>query len=174
MLSPQTTRWSPISTRSAERVTVCHGRSFHDWAIVVDSSIEGSSPMSFRVTIRIDLDAEQSLGPGKIALLERMRSTKSLSQAARELGMSYRCAWCLLESLNSTFDEPVIITSVGGKHGGGSEITPFGLMLIEAYRGLERDVVARAQRALRNVRAQAKAPSSTSARLKRTSVSKRS
>ena len=65
-----------------------------------------------------------------------------LSQAARELEMSYRRAWQLLDSLNQSFGEPVILTSVGGKGGGGTTITPLGASLIDAYRELERDVTA--------------------------------
>ena len=95
-----------------------------------------------RVKLRIDFGEENAVGPGKIALLERMRDTGSLSQAARELEMSYRRAWQLLDSLNQSFGEPVILTSVGGKGGGGTTITPLGISLIDAYRELERDVTA--------------------------------
>jgi molybdate transport system regulatory protein len=97
-----------------------------------------------KVRLRIDFGDENAVGPGKIALLERMRDTGSLSQAARELNMSYRRAWQLLESLNTSFREPVILTSVGGKGGGGSVVTELGEALIEAYRRLERDSSERA------------------------------
>ncbi|HEY8538780.1 MAG TPA: LysR family transcriptional regulator [Steroidobacteraceae bacterium] len=108
--------------------------------------------MSLKVRLRIDLDDAHAVGPGKIALLERMRDCGSLSQAARELDMSYRRAWQLLDSLNTSFREPVIVTSIGGKGGGGSEITPLGLELIEAYRALEAQVTALAQRRFKPLR----------------------
>lgn len=99
---------------------------------------------TLRVKLRIDFGADSAVGPGKIALLERMRDSGSLSQAARELKMSYRRAWQLLESLNTSFREPVVITSIGGKGGGGTVITELGEALIAAYRELEADVSQKA------------------------------
>lgn len=100
---------------------------------------------SLKVRLRIDFGPDNAVGPGKIALLERMRASGSLSQAARELNMSYRRAWQLQESLNAAFKEPVIITSVGGKGGGGSTITELGDQLIDAYRRLENESLAKAR-----------------------------
>lgn len=97
-----------------------------------------------KVTLRIDFDRNNAIGPGKIALLERMRDCGSLSQAARDLDMSYRRAWQLLSSLNQSFREPLVITAVGGSGGGGSTLTPLGAQVIDAYRSFERDVNARA------------------------------
>jgi molybdate transport system regulatory protein len=91
------------------------------------------------IRLRIDLDPNTSVGPGKIALLERIEATGSLSQAARELGISYRRAWLLLDDLNHAFVEPATTTSVGGTGGGGAQLTPFGKALIAAYREIERE-----------------------------------
>jgi molybdate transport system regulatory protein len=110
--------------------------------------------MSLKVRVRIDFDDLHSVGPGKIALLERMRECGSLSQAARELDMSYRRAWQLLDSLNTSFNDPVIVTSVGGRGGGGSEITALGLALIDTFRALEKEVAAIAQQRLKPLRSQ--------------------
>lgn len=101
---------------------------------------------ALRITLRVDFDEDSAVGPGKIALLERMRDHGSLSQAARELKMSYRRAWQLLESLNVSFREPVVRTSIGGAGGGGTTLTPLGDSLIDAYRNLERETTARAAR----------------------------
>ncbi|HKE95185.1 MAG TPA: LysR family transcriptional regulator [Povalibacter sp.] len=100
---------------------------------------------TFSVKLRIDFGVDNAVGPGKIALLERMRDSGSLSQAARELNMSYRRAWQLLESLNASFREPVVLTSIGGKGGGGSVVTDLGEQLIAAYRGIEQEVASRAR-----------------------------
>ena len=94
------------------------------------------------------------MGPGKIALLEQIARDGSLSQAARELKMSYRraCyrrAWLLLESLNGCFVEPVALTAKGGRGGGGATLTPFGRELIRAYRKLDAEIQVRALRHLR-------------------------
>jgi molybdate transport system regulatory protein len=99
---------------------------------------------ALRVRLRVDFSENSAVGPGKIALLERMRETGSLSQAARELKMSYRRAWQLLDSLNQSFREPVVHTSVGGRGGGGTAITDFGIELVTAYRELEKDIMAQA------------------------------
>jgi molybdate transport system regulatory protein len=89
------------------------------------------------IRLRIDFGATSSVGPGKIVLLEQIASTGSLSQAARELGMSYRRAWQLLDDLNHSFDAAVARASVGGAGGGGVELTAFGVELIRAYREAE-------------------------------------
>jgi molybdate transport system regulatory protein len=92
---------------------------------------------SLGVRLRIDLAPGSSIGPGKIALLEHIEASGSLSQAARELGMSYRRAWLLLDDLNHVLEEPVSTASVGGAGGGGARLTEFGRRLIAAYRELE-------------------------------------
>jgi len=100
------------------------------------------------VRFRIDFAKNSSLGPGKIRLLEAIRDTGSLSRGARSMGMSYRRAWLLVESLKQTFREPLTVASTGGKDGGGMLVTEFGDALIESYRELERDFAALAARRL--------------------------
>jgi len=101
-----------------------------------------------RVRFRIDFAEHSSLGPGKIRLLEAIRDSGSLSQAARNIGMSYRRAWLLVESLKQSFRQPVTVASAGGKDGGGMLVTAFGDALIQSYRDLERDFVSLASRRL--------------------------
>ncbi len=103
------------------------------------------------VRFRVDFGREGSIGPGKIALLERIGSGGSLSQAARELGMSYRRAWQLLASLNASFDERVVLSTKGGRGGGGALLTPFGRLLVRVYRDFEADLQRRAARAFAGV-----------------------
>jgi molybdate transport system regulatory protein len=93
---------------------------------------------SLGVRLRVDLGPGSSIGPGKVALLERIEASGSLSQAARELGMSYRRAWLLLDDLNHILGEPVSTASVGGAGGGGARLTQFGRRLIAAYREVEQ------------------------------------
>lgn len=100
------------------------------------------------VRFRIDFAEHSSIGPGKIRLLEAIRESGSLSQGARNLGMSYRRAWLLVESLKQTFREPVTVASMGGKDGGGMLVTEFGDALINSYRELEREFAAMAARRL--------------------------
>lgn len=97
------------------------------------------------VRFRIDFNPHCSIGPGKIALLEAIGRTGSLRQAARELGMSYRYAWRLLDSINHSFTELSTTSSVGGAGGGGVELTTFGADLIRRYRAFARRVDRLAQ-----------------------------
>lgn len=87
------------------------------------------------------LDSGARMGPGKAALLESVRDTGSISAAARALGMDYKRAWMLLETLDRAFDTPVVERSTGGPGGGGAMLTPFGLDLLGRYRRLEAAVV---------------------------------
>jgi len=99
------------------------------------------------VSFRVDFSPECAVGPGKIALLEHIAASGSLSEAARKLGMSYRRAWLLLEDLNTSFQQPVAQMSVGGRGGGGASLTPFGTELVTAYRAFETHIKKRAQTA---------------------------
>lgn len=104
------------------------------------------------IRFRIDFTEYSNLGPGKIALLEGIRTYRSVSEAARQMGMSYRRAWLLLDSLNKTFDVPATVNSTGGRGGGGAEITPFGVLLIERYREVERQLNQVAGECLKEIR----------------------
>jgi len=108
------------------------------------------------VRFRVDFGREGAIGPGKIALLEQIERSGSLSQAARELGMSYRRAWQLLDSLNHCFRERVAVTAKGGRRGGGATLTAFGRELIRIYREFDAEIQARAARHFRPLLRQAR------------------
>jgi len=110
------------------------------------------------VRFRVDFGVDEAVGPGKIALLEQIGRGGSLSQAARDLKMSYRRAWQLLESLNTTFREPVVLTQKGGRGGGGATLTPFGRALIESYRAFDAEVQALAGEAFASLTGNARGP----------------
>jgi molybdate transport system regulatory protein len=105
------------------------------------------------VRFRIDFAGHSSVGPGKICLLEAIRDAGSLLRAAHNIGMSYRRAWLLVESLKQSFGEPVTVASTGGKNGGGMLVTEFGDTLIKNYRELERDFATLAERRLHRINA---------------------
>lgn len=87
--------------------------------------------------IRLLIGADTALGPGKAALLESIARHGSIAAAARELGMSYRRAWNLADSINNAFVQPLVATATGGKGGGGASVTPFGLQVLARYRAIE-------------------------------------
>jgi molybdate transport system regulatory protein len=96
--------------------------------------------------LRIVFPDERQIGPGKADLLEAIGRSGSISSAARDLGMSYRRAWLLVDELGKLFKRPLVTTAAGGAHGGGAELTDFGRALIAAYRRIE-DRAAEAARA---------------------------
>ena len=86
------------------------------------------------IKLSIILESGARIGPGKAALLESIRQTGSISAAARDMGMSYKRAWLLLDSMNRAFKEPVTEAVTGGPGGGGAILTPFGADLLDRYR----------------------------------------
>jgi molybdate transport system regulatory protein len=75
-----------------------------------------------------------------VALFEEIEQQKSMRKAAATLGMSYRRAWSLVQSMNAAARKPLVETSTGGNRGGGTLVTPFGKAAILAYHGLEAAV----------------------------------
>lgn len=89
------------------------------------------------LTLRVMGAGSPAIGPGKAALVEHIARSGSISSAARTMGMSYRRAWQLVEALNESFAEPVVVTAVGGKRGGGAKVTAFGYDLVRRFRAME-------------------------------------
>jgi molybdate transport system regulatory protein len=87
--------------------------------------------------LRILSAKNPAMGPGKARLVTLIADTGSISAAARRMGMSYRRAWQLVEALNRSFDQPVVLTAVGGKRGGGAVVTDFGKRLVKSYHAME-------------------------------------
>ncbi|MBC7756953.1 MAG: LysR family transcriptional regulator [Bdellovibrio sp.] len=77
------------------------------------------------------------MGPGKADLLEAIQQKGSISAAALSMGMSYKRAWDLVNTMNKSFKQAVVATSVGGGKGGGAQITEFGLQILTRYRAIE-------------------------------------
>jgi molybdate transport system regulatory protein len=95
-----------------------------------------------RLTLRIDFDQGRALGPGKIKLLELIDALGSISAAGRQMGMSYRRAWLLIDDLNQSFRQPVVASRVGGAHGGGAALTDLGCAVVRHYRAAEAAALA--------------------------------
>jgi molybdate transport system regulatory protein len=90
-----------------------------------------------RLILRVDLASGARIGPGKVALLEEIARSGSISAAGRALKMSYRRAWELVEDLNRHLGTPVLATAAGGAGGGGAQLTEAGVRLVTEYRALE-------------------------------------
>src|ERR1700680_1006532 len=90
------------------------------------------------LSVRIDLDTEGRIGPGKIQLLENIHACGSISAAGRAMDMSYKRAWDLVDEINRICRHAAVERQTGGKKGGGAILTPFGLSLVARYRKIER------------------------------------
>jgi molybdate transport system regulatory protein len=109
---------------------------------------EESAAAGDRLNIRIDLAGGLRIGPGKVAVLEEIARSGSISAAGRALRMSYRRTWELVEELNTGLGAPVVETAAGGSGGGGTVLTPAGKAVIERYRAIEMDAAVAARKHL--------------------------
>ena len=94
------------------------------------------------LSVRIDLDAEGRIGPGKIQLLENIQKLGSISAAGRAMDMSYKRAWDLVDEINRVCRQTTVAPQTGGKNGGGAVLTPFGLSLVARYRKIDREAAS--------------------------------
>jgi molybdate transport system regulatory protein len=101
--------------------------------------------MSTRLTIRLDFELGRRLGAGKIALLESIDKTGSISAAGRAHQMSYRRAWLLVDELNRLFATPMVAAHHGGARGGGAALTDQGRRIVALYRDAEAKMRTAAQ-----------------------------
>jgi molybdate transport system regulatory protein len=90
-----------------------------------------------RPQIRIMFRKAIAMGPGKADLLRAIEQTGSISAAARALGMSYRRAWLLVDTMNQCFRSPLVETLTGGQHGGGARVTELGQDVLRRYLEME-------------------------------------
>jgi molybdate transport system regulatory protein len=90
------------------------------------------------LSLRINLDPEGRIGPGKIELLEQIAAFGSISAAARRMDMSYKRAWDLVEEMNRIFGKPVVAAQTGGRQGGGAQLTTIGHAIVSRFRAIER------------------------------------
>jgi len=104
--------------------------------------------------LRIVLKPDIAIGPGKADILQGIRDTGSIAAAGRRMGMSYKRAWLLVETLNGYFQAPLVESSRGGRSRGGAKLTPTGDLVLDSYRRMEaltEGVVAEEMETLRQL-----------------------
>ena len=104
--------------------------------------------------LRIVLEPDIAIGPGKADILEAIKETGSIAAAGRSMGMSYKRAWYLVETMNRCFKSPLVEASKGGRAGGGARLTELGHEVLARYRRMERltaQVIEPEMAALRSV-----------------------
>jgi molybdate transport system regulatory protein len=92
------------------------------------------------ISLRLRMSDRCAIGPGKIRLLESIDEHGSISAAGRAMKMSYRRAWILVDELNRSFTDPLVLTQLGGQQGGGATLTPLGHDVVRRYRAIERRI----------------------------------
>ena len=80
------------------------------------------------------------MGIGRVRLLEHIRETGSITNAAKAMKMSYRQAWQMVEDMNSRSDKPLVEKILGGKGGGGAKVTEAGEKAISLFYKLEQKI----------------------------------
>jgi len=104
--------------------------------------------------LRIVVEPDIAIGPGKADILEAIRETGSIAAAGRSMGMSYKRAWYLVETMNRCFKRPLVEASKGGRAGGGARLTQLGHEVLARYRRMEMltaEVIEPEMAALRSV-----------------------
>ena len=102
-----------------------------------------------RLRLWVAIDGHNALGPGKVRLLDAIAATRSLSAAAKQLRMSYRLAWKHLRFIEERTGLAVVEPQRGGRHGGGTDLTPEGKALLKAYHDFRREVEVHMESACR-------------------------
>ncbi|MFT4698491.1 MAG: molybdate transport system regulatory protein [Flavobacteriaceae bacterium] len=97
--------------------------------------------MDYKIKSRIWIETKNNvlLGEGRVQLLKAIEETGSLSKAAKTIKISYKKAWNLIDSVNKSAKKPVTINSIGGKGGGGAELTPYGKSLVTAFDEINKN-----------------------------------
>ena len=95
-----------------------------------------------RIKLQLACGSEWAFGPGKADLLEAVDRTGSISAAARAMGMSYRRAWLMVDSMNRCWTVPLVLAKPGGGGDRGARLTAGGREVLAAYRVLEANLAA--------------------------------
>jgi molybdate transport system regulatory protein len=148
-------------TQGRMEFLVCGQAEGHLWRSNNEGGVQGILPMgkrkpvltdaapaSDRLSIRLDLVSGARIGPGKVAVLEEIARSGSISAAGRVLRMSYRRTWELVEDLNRSLGTPVVATAAGGSGSGGAVLTRAGKSVVERYRAIEMDTATAARKHL--------------------------
>ena len=101
-----------------------------------------SSVSQLRAQVWIERDGRAALTESGADLLEQIGARGSLSEAARSLRYSYRRAWMLLDAMNRRWEEPLVLTAIGGKRGGGATLTEYGSRVLRSFRDLQIQIEA--------------------------------
>ncbi len=115
------------------------------------TNIGWADDWSLRLRLWAEREGKAVLGPGRVELLQAIDRWRSISAAARQIGMSYRHAWLLVQSINEAAGNPLVESAIGGKQGGGARLTEFGRLAVAVFSELQTEVQAAAAQILPRV-----------------------
>ena len=94
--------------------------------------------MEIKFRLWIDNEDQVVAGSGRVRLLEAIKEHGSITKAAKEMEISYKKAWKLIDSLNNAADQALVSTNAGGKGGGGTIITEKGETIIQQFNATKK------------------------------------
>jgi molybdenum ABC transporter molybdate-binding protein len=101
------------------------------------------------VHVRIEHAGQAVLGEGRAELLSAIDRERSITKAAKAMGMSYRRAWTMIQEINAAAGETLVVAAVGGKRGGGARLTDQGRLRVAVYEQVRQSLIETAAGALR-------------------------
>ena len=106
---------------------------------------DGKAGWSVRLRVWVECEGEKILGPGRADLLELIDRHHSIAAASKQMGMSYRRAWQLVQAVNAAAGEPFVEATTGGAGGGGATLTAHGRQAVAEYRLLVEQLTLSAE-----------------------------
>jgi molybdate transport system regulatory protein len=107
--------------------------------MLVKELLRGDKQFKITGMLRLESEQERFLGPGRLELLENIIETGSISKAAKQMEMSYKKAWEMINSINQQTKKPIVITQIGGEKGGGTVVTEEGKQIMSVFKTLLKD-----------------------------------
>ena len=107
--------------------------------------LDGKTGWTLRIRVWVECEGEKILGPGRVDLLELIDRHHSIAAASKQMGMSYRRAWQLVQAVNAAAGEPLVEATTGGTGGGGATLTARGRQAVADYRLLVEQLARAAE-----------------------------
>lgn len=108
--------------------------------MTIKDNLKSDLNFAIKGVVRIMGENDRFFGPGRLQLLENIIATGSISQAAKLMGMSYKKAWDMVQSMNQQVIKPIVSTQTGGEKGGGTIVTEEGKHLMAAFKQLHEEI----------------------------------
>lgn len=108
----------------------------------IKSLLQDTSVYKVAGSLWIECEGARFFGPGRVELLQKIDESGSINKAAKQMGMSYKKAWEMINALNGQASKPCVITQTGGEKGGGSVITEEAKSLISYHKQLRQRFLA--------------------------------